>query len=171
MAHATQINSNNLVHFTGEYVTTTSVVMSQLFNIKHKHILTHLNLLASKLDGDKDGSLIQPICSAKRRGKAEYYQLNRAGFERACNGFTGPQLNKWRKIILHAFDTFNQNPQLSQTHALMQATYCASLQELKTLARVMNQQGMGFYAGEILRIRDQIAQGYQKQPKHAGGAA
>ena len=171
MNTSTATHSKNLVQTSGTHLMTTSFIMSQLFNIKHKHILTHLNLLASKLDGEENGALVQPICSAKRLGKAEYYKLNRAGFERACNGFTGPQLNKWRKIILHAFDTFNQNPQLSQTHALMQATYCASLQELKTLARVMNQQGMGFYAGEILRIRDQIAQGYQKQPKHAGGAA
>lgn len=98
-------------------ITTTSLVVAEIFGKEHKNVLQSIE----KLDCSKEFTELnfQPSEYKGKNGMNKFYFITRDGFSFLAMGYTGPAAAKFKEAFIKAFNRMEQALKVATTPAML----------------------------------------------------
>ena len=164
MQTITPTNLNPIVVIDHNHIFTTSLVVAEKFNKKHKDVLKALRNLDCSEEFSRRNFAprkFQYVTGRNQIRDAEMYQITRDGFAFLAMGFTGHEAAQWKEQFINAFNHMEQllnKALVNEHHALIEGLFAKHPQWQETADLL----AYGFKNAEIAGLQGKHISNVQK---------
>lgn len=160
------LSVNHLVNKQGASLTTTSLLVAEAFDKRHKNILQTIENIECSEEFNRLN--FQPVKYKAGNGEMRpSYKISQEGFMMLVMGFTGKKAIAWKENFISAFETLRLRDQqvnskamhLLQQQVIDQANELADINKLK-LAELEKRTTRLFSVDEVIKMKSLKEEGY-----------